>query len=92
MADTASTAVLDLVRKAAAEPDADFLPELMAVMSQALMEAEVEAHPGAGRYERTAEPTGQRNDYRERLGAAVAERAQHLPLEGRGRAGGDVIC
>jgi putative transposase len=59
-------ALLDLVRKAAAEPDVDFLREAMAVMSQALMEAEVEAHLGAGRYERTAERTGQRNGSRDR--------------------------
>lgn len=44
------------------------LREAMGVMSQALMEAEVEAHLGAGRHERTAERTGQRNGYRERSG------------------------
>jgi putative transposase len=66
MADTTSMALLDLVRKAAADPDIDVLREAMAVMSQALMEAEVEAHVGAGRHERSPERTGQRNGYRER--------------------------
>src|SRR3712207_1673835 len=66
MADGTSMALLDLVRKAAAEPDVDLLREAMAVMSQALMEAEVEAHLRAGRHERTAERTGQRNGYRDR--------------------------
>jgi len=66
MADATSMALLDLVRKAAAEPDMDLLREAMAVMSQALMEAEVEAHLRAGRHERTAERTGQRNGYRDR--------------------------
>ncbi len=66
MADTTSMALLDLVRKAAAEPDVDLLREALAVMSQALMEAEVEAHLSAGRYQRSEERTGQRNGYRER--------------------------
>jgi putative transposase len=66
MADVTSMAVLDLLRKAVAEPDLDFLREAMATMSQALMEAEVEAHLGAGRHERSEGRTGQRNGYRER--------------------------
>jgi putative transposase len=66
MADTTSMALLDLVRKAAVEPDVDFLREAMKVISHALMEAEVEAHVGAGRHERSTERTGQRNGYRER--------------------------
>ena len=67
MADTTSMALLDLVRKAAVEPDVDFLREAMGVMSRALMEAEVEAHLGAARHERSDERTGQRNGYRERV-------------------------
>jgi putative transposase len=66
MADVTSMALLDLLRKAVAEPDVDFLREAMATMSQALMEAEVEAHLGAGRHERSEERIGQRNGYRER--------------------------
>jgi transposase-like protein len=67
MADGTSMALLDLVRKAAAAPDLDMLREAMAVMSQALMEAEVEAHLSAGRHERNDERTGQRNGYRDRM-------------------------
>jgi putative transposase len=66
MADLTSMALLDLLRKAAVEPDVDFLREAMGVMSQALMEADVEAHRGAGRHERSDARTGQRNGYRER--------------------------
>ena len=36
------------------------------MLTQELMEAEVEAHLGAGRYERSEERSGQRNGYRER--------------------------
>ncbi len=57
---------MDLLRKAAAEPDVDFLREALRVLTQELMEAEVEAHLGAERYERTGERTGQRNGYRTR--------------------------
>src|SRR5215212_8367443 len=67
MADTTSMALLDLLRKAAAEPDVDFLREALGVLSHALMEAEVEAHLGAGRHERSEGRTGQRNGYRERV-------------------------
>ena len=66
MADLPRMALLDLLRKAAAEPDVDFLREALRVVTQELMEAEVEAHLGAERYERTAERTGQRNGYRTR--------------------------
>jgi transposase-like protein len=66
MTDTTSMALLDLLRKAAAEPDVDFLREAVAPMSQALMEAEVAAHVGAGRHERSDARTGQRNGDRDR--------------------------
>jgi putative transposase len=66
MADVTSMALLELLRKAATGPDVDLLREALGVMSQALMEAEVEAHLGAGRYERTPERSGQRNGYRDR--------------------------
>src|SRR5215216_1734384 len=48
------------------DQDADFLKEGVRVLSQALMEMEVEQHVGAGRHERSAGRTGQRNGYRER--------------------------
>jgi putative transposase len=66
MADTARMALMDLLRKAAADPEVDFLREALRVLTQELMEAEVEAHLGAERYERTAERSGQRNGYRDR--------------------------
>jgi putative transposase len=48
------------------EQDAGFLKEGVRVLSQALMEMEVEEHVGAARHERSAERVGRRNGYRER--------------------------
>jgi transposase-like protein len=66
MADEWSMALDRLLRKAEAEPEADFLREGVRVLSQALMELEVTQQLGAERHERTAGRTGQRNGYRER--------------------------
>ena len=66
MADEMRMALLELLRKAELERDADFLREGVRVLSQALLELEVSQHVGAERHERTAERTGQRNGYRER--------------------------
>jgi putative transposase len=66
MADEMRMALLELLRKAELERDADFLREGVRVLSQALLELEVTQHIGAERHERTAERTGQRNGYRER--------------------------
>jgi putative transposase len=66
MADEMRMALLELLRKAELERDADFLREGVRVLSQALLELEVTQHVGAERHERTAERTGQRNGYRER--------------------------
>src|SRR3954469_119194 len=66
MADTVSMALAELVRKAEAEGDVDFLREGVRVLSQALMEVEVAQHLGAERYERTGERRGERNGYRGR--------------------------
>lgn len=66
MADLPRMALMDLLRKAAVDPDVDFLREALRVLTQEVMEAEVEAHVGAERHERSAERTGQRNGYRER--------------------------
>ena len=86
MADVTSMALLDLLRKAAADPDLDFLQEAMATMSQALMDAEVEAHLGAGRHERSSERTGQRNGYRERWWETrVGSIPRRVPRVGAGR-------
>ena len=66
MADTASMALDELVRKAQVSEDVDFLRESVRVMAQALMEVEVTQQLGASRYERTSERTGERNGSRER--------------------------
>lgn len=66
MADTASMALDELLRKAQVSDDVDFLREGVRALAQALMEAEVTQQVGAGRYERTAERTGERNGHRER--------------------------
>ena len=66
MADTVSMALAELVRKAEAEGDVDFLRDGVRVLSQALMELEVAQHLGAERYERAAERRGERNGYRDR--------------------------
>ena len=55
MADEYRMALLELLRKAEMEGDADFLREGVRVMGQALMELEVSLHIGAERHERTAE-------------------------------------
>lgn len=66
MADELRIGLKELLRKAQIEHDADFLKEGVQVLSQAIMEMEVEEHVGAGRHERTEGRTGQRNGYRER--------------------------
>jgi transposase-like protein len=43
----------ELLRKAMIDQDADFLKEGVRVLSQALMEMEVQEHVGAARHERT---------------------------------------
>ena len=66
MADELRMALLELLRKAELEGDADFLREGVRVLSQALMELELSQHLAAERHERTPSRTGQRNGYRER--------------------------
>jgi putative transposase len=66
MADELRIGLSELLRKAMIEQDAGFLKEGIRVLSQALMEMEVEEHVGAGRHERTEGRTGHRNGYRER--------------------------
>ena len=66
MADQLRIGLSELLRKAMIEQDAGFLKEGVRVLSQVLMEMEVEEHVGAGRHERSAERVGQRNGYRER--------------------------
>jgi putative transposase len=66
MADELRIGLAGLLRKAKMEHDADFLKEGIRVLSQALMEMEVEEHVGASRHERSPGRTGQRNGYRQR--------------------------
>jgi transposase-like protein len=58
-------ALLELLRKGE-EPGGDVLAEGVRWLLQELMEAEVSAQIGAGRYERSSERTTQRNGYRVR--------------------------
>jgi len=66
VADELRIGLQKLLRKAMIDEDADFLKEGVRVLSQALMEMEVQEHVGAAPHERTAERVGQRNGYRER--------------------------
>jgi putative transposase len=66
MAEELRIGLSELLHKAMIEHDADFLKEGVRVLSQALMEVEVQEHVGAARHERNAGRTGQRNGYRER--------------------------
>src|SRR5215207_2147873 len=66
MADELRMALLELMRKAELEEDADFLREGVRVLAQEMMELEVAQHVGAERYERTPDRSGQRNGDRER--------------------------
>ena len=66
MADELRIGLSELLRKAMIEQDASFLKEGVRVLSQALMEMEVEEHVGAGRHERSPGRTGRRNGYRQR--------------------------
>jgi putative transposase len=66
VADELRIGLAELLRKEMIDQDAEFLKEGVRVLSQALMELEVQEHVGAGRHERSASRTGQRNGYRER--------------------------
>ena len=66
MADELRIGLAELLRKARMEHDAELLKEGVRVLSQALMEMEVEEHVGAARHERSPGRVGQRNGYRER--------------------------
>jgi transposase-like protein len=66
MADEPSMALGELLRKVQLSDDVDLLREGVRVLAQALMEAEVAQHVGAGRYERSVDRHGERNGHRER--------------------------
>ena len=77
MADELRIGLSELLHKAMIEHDADFLKEGVRVLSQALMEMEVEEHVGAPRHERSAGPAS--------LGAAQRIPGAILGHEGRYR-------
>lgn len=62
----ATIALTEYLHKLGMDQDQDFLQESVRVMSQMLMELEVQAQTGAGKHERTPERKTQRNGYRER--------------------------
>ncbi len=66
MADELRIGLSELLRKAMIDHDASFLKEGVRVLSQALMEMEVQEYVGAARHERSAGRVGQRNVYWER--------------------------
>jgi len=66
VADELRIGLTELLRKAMIEQDADFLKEGVRVLSQALMEMEVQEYVGAARHERSPRRVGQRNGYRQR--------------------------
>jgi transposase-like protein len=66
MADELRIGLAELLCKARMDQDTDFLREGVRILSQALMEMEVEEHVGASRHERSPRRTGQRNGYRQR--------------------------
>ncbi len=58
--------LLEYLHKLSMEPDVDFLRESLKMVTQLLMEAEVEQQVGAKKYERSEERSNYRNGYRER--------------------------
>lgn len=64
---TATIAFQEYLRKLGLDQDKDFLQESVRVMSQMVMELEVQAQTGAAKHERTVERKTQRNGYRVRV-------------------------
>jgi transposase-like protein len=57
---------MEYLRKQGVDVGGDVVREMVRVVAQELMEAELEEQIGAGRYERTVERKNQRNGYRDR--------------------------
>ena len=64
---TPTIALTEYLHKLGLDQDKDFLQESVRMMSQMLMELEVQAQTGAGKHERTPERKTQRNGYRGRV-------------------------
>jgi len=63
----ATVALIEYLHNMGLDKDVDLLREIVRVVSQALMELEVEQKTGAAKYERNEGRTNQRNGYRERM-------------------------
>lgn len=74
---TATIALQEYLRKLGMDQDPDFLQESVRVMSQMLMELEVQGQTGAAKHERTTERQSYRNGYRQRVWAT---RVGEIPL------------
>ena len=73
-------ALIEYLRKIELELDEDWLRQMVQNFTQAVIELEAEAQIGAGRHERTASRTAQRNGYRERgLATRVGELDLRIP-------------
>ncbi|MFZ3079947.1 MAG: IS256 family transposase [Bellilinea sp.] len=75
---TATIALTEYLHKLGMDQDQDFLQESVRVMSQMLMELEVQAQTGAAKHERSPERLTQRNGYRAR---AWETRVGEIPLK-----------
>ena len=63
---TAITELKEYLTKIGMDEDAEFLRESVQLLSQMLMEIEVEQKVGASKHERTSERSNYRNGYRDR--------------------------
>ena len=70
--------LLEYVRNLGLSSDAEFLQESIRMMSQALMELEVDELAGAAKYQRSQERSNHRNGYRERVWET---RVGEIPLQ-----------
>lgn len=76
----ATIALQEYLRKLGMDQDKDFLQESVRIMSQMLMELEVQKQTGAEKHERTPERKTQRNGYRKRIWETrVGEIPLHIP-------------
>src|SRR5260221_2074150 len=89
MADTASMALDELLRKAQLSEDVDFVREGVRTLAQAQREVKVRRWRGGGRYERTDERSGERTAERsgERTAERSGERTGHRERRGDTRVG-----
>ena len=76
----ATVALIEYLHNMGLDKDVDLLREIVRVVSEALMELEVEHTTGAAKYERSEQRTNQRNGYRERVWQTrVGEVALRIP-------------